>query len=194
MKIAITQRVDKIDEYNETRDSLDQRWWKLLGVCNLTPIVFPNDLSLTYKILRHTQIDGIILTGGNQTRERLEVESLLIEFAIKNYLPVLGVCNGMQVIQNYFGVPLIKISNHIQQEQEILIDGMPAIVNSYHDFGSVETIKELEVWARAYDGVIKAIKHTRHPITGIMWHPERASPFLERDIHLIKSIFNRIPA
>lgn len=189
-KIAITQRTDKIVDYNETRDAVDQRWWHLLNVCDITPIIFPNDLSLAYRILKEFKLDGVILTGGNQTRERLEVESLLLEAAISKRIPVLGVCNGMQVIQNFFGVTLSKVNNHVHPEQEILVDGEPTIVNSYHDYGTVETVDELLVWAKAHDGVVKAIKHTKYPLTGIMWHPERLDPLSPRDISLIKKIFN----
>lgn len=189
-KIAITQRIDKITEYSETRDALDQRWWQLLNVCDVAPIIFPNDLTMAYRILQNTRIDGVLLTGGNQTRERLEVESLLIEHAINKRLPVLGICNGMQVIQNFFGITLNKVHNHIHPEQEILIDDQPVVVNSYHDYGTVETVDELLVWAKAHDGVVKAIKHVNYPITGIMWHPERLIPFSKRDISLIRKIFH----
>ena len=72
--IAITQRVDIYPDYDEKRDALDQRWWKLLNHCNLMPILFPNDLITASKILNHMNFDGIILTGGNQTSERSEVK------------------------------------------------------------------------------------------------------------------------
>lgn len=189
--IAITQRVDKVPQYDENRDALDQRWWNLLNACDLIPVIFPNDLALAYKLLKTHPIDGIILSGGNQTRERIEVESLLIETAISHRIPLLGVCNGMQVIQNYFGISLIKTPNHIHSKQEILVEGEPDFVNSYHEEGTVETIDELVVWARAHDGIIKAIKHIKYPLTGIMWHPERIAPFANRDVKLIKKIFQR---
>ena len=188
-KIAISQRIDKIASYNETRDALDQRWWNLFNICDLTPIIFPNDLSLAYKMLECFALDGVILTGGNQSQERLEVESLLIEFSIMRNIPLLGICHGMQMIQHYFGIPLIKAANHVKELQEILIDGQPEIVNSYHDYGSFEITDEFIVWAKAHDGMIKAIKHSQYPLTGIMWHPERIMPFAKRDIQLIKTIF-----
>jgi putative glutamine amidotransferase len=187
--IAITQRITHEDAYCETRDALDQRWWKFLNACNLTPLIFPNDLTLAYKLLRQIPIDGVILTGGNQTRERLEVESLLLEEAIAKDIPVLGVCNGMQVIQNFFGVTLQKISNHINSKQEILINEQPEVVNSYHEYGTTQTNEKLVVWAKAQDGVIKAIRHTDYPIIGIMWHPERLTPYAERDLNLLQKLF-----
>ncbi|MHB1947002.1 MAG: gamma-glutamyl-gamma-aminobutyrate hydrolase family protein [Gammaproteobacteria bacterium] len=187
--IAITQRITHEEAYSETRDALDQRWWKLLNVCNLTPLIFPNDLTLAYKLLQQIPIDGVILTGGNQTRERLEVESLLLEEAIAKDLPVLGVCNGMQIIQNYFGVTLQKIPNHVIANQEIIIDEQPAVVNSYHEYGTTQTNEKLVVWAKAHDGVVKAIRHTEYPIIGIMWHPERLAPFAERDLKLLQKLF-----
>ena len=95
----------------------------------------------------------------------------------------------MQFIQKFFGLTLNKISNHVCENQEIIVNGKCEMVNSYHDFGTTETNQELTVWARAHDGIVKAIKHVTLPIFGIMWHPERLTPFVQRDIKLVHHIF-----
>jgi gamma-glutamyl-gamma-aminobutyrate hydrolase PuuD len=41
----------------------------------------------------------------------------------------------------------------------------------------------------AADGVVKAVRHSAHPITGIMWHPERIAPFAADDVALFRRVF-----
>jgi putative glutamine amidotransferase len=96
----------------------------------------------------------------------------------------------MQAIQNLFNVPLEGVDGHIAEEFEILIEGKCFMVNSYHNLGSKITVDELAVWAVARDGIIMAIRHSSHPILGIMWHPERIYPFRPDDIQLIAKFFS----
>lgn len=186
--IAVTQRTQIIAEYDETRDCLDQRWHDFLLACNITPLIIPNNLEVAKKIINSVNFEGVLLTGGNNTLSREITEKLLLEFAIQRKLPVLGICHGMQFIQNYFGDKLEKISGHILEKQEILINGVRETVNSYHNYGTLNASSEFTVWARADDGVIKAIRHQLLPITGIMWHPERYEKFKLKDITLFKEI------
>lgn len=188
--VALTQRVEVNEAHAEKRDALDQRWWQFLNSCHIIPLIIPNDVSLAKELLKTVPIQGVFLTGGSRAPERDEVELFLVEYATKNCMPLFGVCHGMQVIQKYFGIPLKKIDNHVSPQQEILIDGKSTVVNSYHDYGTFETNQNLQVWAKAPDGVIKAVRHIKLPIVGIMWHPERLYPYAERDINLVKYFFH----
>jgi putative glutamine amidotransferase len=141
-------------------------------------------------------ISGILLTGGNDLTayggdapERDATESVLIDIADKRALPILGVCRGMQMIQHRFGIRLGRVAGHVARLQTISVEGNPAEVNSYHNFGTTETRPPLQAWAFAEDGVIKAIRHPGARMTGIMWHPERLSPFASRDITLFQQFF-----
>jgi len=120
-KIFISQRVDIIN--NERRDSCSQEWNELAINCGFIPIFVPNNIKLVYSLLSFISPDGIILTGGNDlveyngnAPERDEVESLLIEYALINNLPLLGVCRGMQMILNYFNNKLVKVKNHVRTQ------------------------------------------------------------------------------
>lgn len=188
--IAITQRTQFIEEHQETRDALDQRWHDLLVLCNIVPLIIPNHLETANNIIDHTPISGIVLTGGNDSPSRMLTETMLLEFAIRKKLPVLGVCHGMQVIQQYFGLKLHNITGHITEKQEIFLQDKTYAVNSYHSLGTTETTSDLIVWAKAHDGIVKAIKHKELPLMGIMWHPERHNPFHEFDIMLMKNFFS----
>ena len=193
--IIVTQREIQID--SEARDSIDRRWFDFFKKSNLTPIIAPNDIELVKAIFTKIEFDGILLTGGGdikacggKDKKREEVEDFLIEYAIKKKIPLVGICRGMQKIQNYFGVKIDKVLGHVAQKQKILINNKLSEVNSYHDFGTKENnSKEFEIFAIAKDEVIKGIKHKKHNITAIMWHPERIIPNRKEDIKLFNEVF-----
>jgi len=141
-------------------------------------------------------IGGLVLTGGNDLAalggdapERDAVENALLDLAERRRLPALGVCRGMQVIQQRYGIPLRRVEGHVAQRQVIQIEGERKEVNSFHHFAAFDSRPPLEVWAVADDGVVKAIRHSAEPIMGIMWHPERSTPFSPADVVLFRKVF-----
>jgi putative glutamine amidotransferase len=48
----------------------------------------------------------------------------------------------------------------------------------------------LEIMANTRDQSIEAIKHQSKPIYGIMWHPERETPYSEHDLNFFTNIFS----
>lgn len=196
--IAISQRVVIHSETKERRDALDQNWIQLLDDCNLLPILISNREKTAMDLLAAVPISGILLTGGNDliryggdASERDHTERRLLSYACKKNIPLLGVCRGMQVIQNYFGVELEKVRGHIQKKQTIFIKDQQREVNSYHNWGTSSNRSPLKIWARAEDGIVKAIRHEEKSIMGIMWHPERMIPFHSEDINMINNFFHQ---
>ncbi|HEX4138626.1 MAG TPA: gamma-glutamyl-gamma-aminobutyrate hydrolase family protein [Bryobacteraceae bacterium] len=194
--VAITQRVSVVPAYGERRDCLDQAWTKFLAACGLLPVLLPNIADAAFALCERAGISGLVLTGGNDLAalggdapERDAVENTLLDWAESRLLPVLGVCRGMQAIQRRFAVPLCRVEGHVAQRQVIRIDGERKEVNSYHNFGALDSRPPLEVWAVADDGVVKAIRHAALPLTGIMWHPERCDPFSPADVELFRRVF-----
>lgn len=180
-KIFVSQRSYVEPKHGEIRDALDQRWHAFFAKTGIVPLLVPNNPEVTKRMIAELPADGILLTGGNDTPEREASEYALLEHAIRTRLPVLGVCHGMQAIQRYFGVEIEKVSGHVSPAMTIQIEGKPATVNSYHELGATGSVDALEVWARADDGVVKAVRHRDLPITAIMWHPEREAMPGERD-------------
>jgi len=196
--LAITQRVDVDGKTGERRNALDQRWGDFVLAAGFLPLILPNSRATAQALLAACRIQGILLTGGNSLMscggdapERDEFEFWLLEQAQLHRWPVLGVCRGMQLIQSHQGSKLTPVSNHIAAEQEIQIEGTIHKVNSYHTWGCCEENPELSVWAVASDGVQKAVKHKQFPWWGIMWHPERISPFRNEDFELFHTIFSK---
>ncbi len=153
-------------------------------------------LEVALELFRRAEVAGLVLTGGNDLAalggdapERDATENALLDAAEASGLPVLGVCRGMQVIQQRYAVPLRRDSGHVIARQTIDIEGKESEVNSYHNFAASESRPPLEAWALARDGIVKAVRHSAQPVTGIMWHPERNTPFAARDIALFRRIF-----
>ncbi|MBM7571008.1 anthranilate synthase component II [Aquibacillus albus] len=98
-------------------------------------------------------------------------------------IPIFGVCLGFQLIVEFFGGKVIKgeqpmhgkISNihHIQDGVFNSIPN-PTKVTRYHSLiaDSTSIPEELVVTARTNDGVIMGVRHLKHPIEGIQFHPE----------------------
>ncbi|NDV89868.1 hypothetical protein GTH32_01490 [Alteromonas sp. 345S023] len=196
--VFVTQRVDKLQSRNETRDSLDQKWASLLMHCRLLPILIPNNVHAAEALYKKITPSGLLLTGGNSlvayggdAPQRDETEKRLLDIFFAEQKPVLGVCRGMQVIQDKYGQALTPVTGHIARKQQIEYKGILRTVNSYHELGTRNNTTEFNVDAQSLDGVIKAISHPKAPIVGIMWHPEREEEFCAHDIKFIKEFFNR---
>ena len=206
--IGITQRVDKIESYNEYRDALDQRLINWIVSLGFIAVPIPNSLvdltsptNLQSNIddwLNEVGIDGIILSGGNDIgkfENRDLTEKNLLFWAEKYKKPVLGVCRGMQMLGLYAGEELIEVDGHINTRHELKIKKeyknlFPNSVNSYHNFALKKCPNEYEMLAESKDGCIKAIKHKRLLWEGWMWHPEREVLFNNIDKERFKKLVN----
>jgi len=194
--IAVSQRVDIVIGRNERRDALDQHWVQLLLKAGFQTIILPNNKESVVLLMESLPICGVIFTGGNDlveyggnAAERDEMELALLIYVLNHKLPALGVCRGMQLFQDFWGIPLQKVSNQVTHQQTININGKLEIVNSFHHWGSFQSHLLFENFAISEEGIIKGIKHKSSPLHGIMWHPERIIPYRAQDINLIKEIF-----
>ena len=92
------------------------------------------------------------------------------------------------------GVDLVKKEGHVGTRHQLVVharkDEWPANVNSYHNWGLASCPAGFEVAAKAEDGSIEAITHSKLPWEGWMWHPEREAPFSPQDIKRLKRLFS----
>ena len=198
-KILITQRCDKIDGRDETRDALDVRWAKILFDLGFIPLPVCSELAGSIEYLEQLKPDGILLSGGNDigaAPKRDQLEKELLDYAKANNLPVLGVCRGMQMLNNYYDGSLVEMAGHVGGSHLLTGEWAKKFgyqkVNSYHNHAvTAETLAQsLESLAITADGVIEAVKHSTLPWIGIMWHPEREPTLNNADKKLLVGHFN----
>ena len=206
-RIAFTQRITKKKNYKEIRDCLDQNWIDLSFKLNAIPFVLPNiDIKNTSKILDIYKPNLIVLTGGNDIvtkiknnnkiyKKKDEFEISIIRYSIKNSIPIIGVCRGMQLINIFFKGKLSKISNHVSCDHKIFFleknkNILTNKVNSFHNWGiKIKDLgKNLNILATDKEKNIESFIHKNKKIIGIMWHPERYKRFNKKDINLFKKL------
>jgi putative glutamine amidotransferase len=159
--------------------------------------------------------DGIILTGGEDINplqyndtinlavcgdinyQRDTLERKLFDSALKNKIPLIGVCRGMQMmnvasggslygdIPSEIGTTVIHRNNGEVNHEIVLCDTSSLIfsidtdtimVNSWHHQGLKIIPNHLRVIARSFDGLPEAVvmDKSEHPfMIAVQFHPER---------------------
>ncbi len=184
----------------EKRDALAQDWYTFLKAVlpKTLCIPIPNIGKHAVNIVKDLNINGLILTGGNDLNTeplRDITEESLLDFALQQNLPVLGVCRGAQMLNAFLGGKLKPLSkNHLAQRHHINIQGNELSVNSYHEYGffAKDLAEGLIPIATAEDQSIEAFRHTTNPWLGLMWHPERETNHAKWDCEQIQSLFKEI--
>lgn len=160
-------------------------------------------------------VDALIFTGGGDLspewysgshhptlymvdQERDTTEVALAQAVLKEEIPALGICRGMQVLGVASGAKLVAhIPDHVGADVEhrtpdrkptrhevrvlsgtrlarLVGDGKLPVV-SWHHQAVAQVPKGWRVAALAPDGIIEAIEAERHPwLIAVQWHPELA--------------------
>ena len=206
LKIGITSRVVEAETYAEKRDAISQDWTTFIQKINGIPIYIPNSLLDIESFANELKIDALVLSGGDNVGfppEREKTEHALINFAMKNEIPLLGVCRGMQKINQFFGGSQDKLETdeHVNNEHQIKIHDKKLLnifgseiinVNSFHhNIIKEKTLgQDLIPFALSnIDDTIEGFYHQKFPFFGVMWHPEREQK--EFDKGMMNQLFNR---
>ena len=126
--------------------------------------------------------DAILLSPGPGRPENAGVMPQLIK-AVRDRIPLLGVCLGHQAIGQSFGAEVVSAASIMHGKiSEITHDGRGLFAGLKGPFKAVryhslalreETLpKELVITARADDGEIMALEHREYPVFGVQFHPE----------------------
>lgn len=155
------------------------------------------------------EFDGFLSTGGRfafpdewfmdgqvskaPKSERLNFEIALMRGFLDRGKPVLGICNGMQVLAGVQGSRLSpdirSLGPHVMEHDKgghihsVAVQPGTALarivgehelhVNTFHREGVVEPAGGIVVSAIAPDGIIEAVELPSHPFAiGVQWHPE----------------------
>lgn len=180
------------------------------------PVLIPLGLSEDQLLTMPSRLDGIIFSGGgdidpgiyggephqeisfvDSDRDRVELQ--LVQNVLKNRIPFLGICRGIQMINVALGGTLYThIPDQLPSEvhhpyiegnprdylaHEVLIQpgsqifdimGQPGVmVNSMHHQGIDQLGDDLQVTAHAPDGLIEGVEMRDYPFgIAVQWHPE----------------------
>ena len=151
--------------------------------------------------------DGIILPGGIKI---LPTDRYILEYAIDNNIPILGICLGMQTMSCYKeDIILEKNSvdgiNHKQSDDEVykhkvrinknsllykIMGEEEIMVNSFHNYHATKN-KYYNTVAYSEDGLIEAIEYPSETFNiGVQWHPEKLVDIDEYSKKLIMYFIN----
>jgi len=185
IRVALTMRVTEAPTYIERRDSISHDWIKLICEWGMVPFLIPNKLDNPTEYLDSLSPDILILTGGDdlgKTPGRDKTEFEILAHALYQNLPILGICRGLQLINQYFGGSLSPVESHVAIQHPINFNteifpiyGNALLVNSYHNQTILPAGLGEGLTAVGVDenGGIEAALCIDRPVAGLMWHPER---------------------
>ncbi len=170
-------RLLMIDNYDSFTFNLVQYLGELGAHCD----VVRND-SIPVEAVEEREPDGIVISPGPCTPKEAGIS---VE-AVRRYagrLPILGVCLGHQSIAAAFGGKVVAAralmhgkTSLIQHDGQGIFKGLPNPFEAtrYHSLAvERESLpQELEVTARTEDDEIMGLRHTRHAVIGVQFHPE----------------------
>lgn len=167
-----------IDNY----DSFTYNLVEYIKQCGITDYdVFRNDKISMEECAAYDQI--IISPGPG-----VPIEAGIVNEMIKELAPskkILGICLGMQAMGEVFGCKLTNLetvyhgeATPIQRtkEDDPIFKNIPEklIVGRYHSWGIHEKnmSADFTILAKDSEDIIMAIRHKKHNLTGLQFHPE----------------------
>ena len=126
------------------------------------------------------ELDLILVSPGPKDPAHAGISVQLIK-AFCSKVPILGVCLGMQCINEAFGgktvrapVPMHGKTSLIEHHHQCLFKNIPSpfAAARYHSLIVQLEGDELLVTSRSQDGVVMGISHPSFPLHGVQFHPE----------------------
>lgn len=150
------------------------------------------ELSIEEKKMLTKQLemcDGILMPGGFKM---LNYDFFILDYAIKNNIPILGICLGMQVMANYnreiwnerndpnginHRIESGEYVHYVNIDEESILFSIIKksrfMVNSFHNFHVLSSEYYKSV-GYSEDGLIEAIEYPSKTFNiGVQWHPEK---------------------
>jgi anthranilate synthase/aminodeoxychorismate synthase-like glutamine amidotransferase len=166
-------------------DSFTYNLVQYLGELGAEPVVYRND-ALTVEDVLALKPAAAVLSPGPCTPSDAGILVPLVT-ALAGKIPILGVCLGHQAIGQAFGGTVVRAerlmhgkSCSVVHEYDALFEGIPSPLTGmrYHSLvvepQSLPNELQITAWSadRPKGAEIMAIKHRKHPIYGVQFHPE----------------------
>lgn len=198
MKIGITCRI--LTEDGTRKEFVNEDYFKLLDKYGFIPIVLSSTTSKLDDLLN--LCDCFLIPGGDDLDAKLynevnhetniladpKIDTLdikVIEYAIKNNKPILGICRGLQILNVYFKGTLvqhIEDNSHKKNYDDLLelnddsrlINILPKtfIINSFHH-QKIGKLGNGLIVDGVSKGAIELITHKDYPIIATQYHIEQ---------------------
>ncbi len=171
------KRVLVLDNY----DSFTYNLVQCLGMLGSEPIVYRSN-RISLEDVERIRPRRIVVSPGPGAPDSAGISIPMIrEYGSR--MPILGVCLGHQCISRVYGGRVVRAERVMHgKTSSITHDGKgvfrgvanPLEAARYHSLVVDEKSLPgcLEVSGRTGDGVIMGLRHQRHPVEGIQFHPE----------------------
>lgn len=192
--MVLNMKLLMIDNYDSFTYNLVQLFYEF----DLEVIVFRHD-QVDLKTMEAQGPDWICISPGPKT----PAHSGISQEAVRRFgdrVPILGVCLGMQVINEVFGgetrrapVPVHGKCSQVHHNGQGVLAGLPSpfLAARYHSLQIIRKSSELITVAEAPDGVIMAVRHESFPIHGVQFHPE--SFLTEYGLNIVQNFLRLSP-
>jgi gamma-glutamyl-gamma-aminobutyrate hydrolase PuuD len=174
MKISISLETTQVLR-NTWHSAINHEWYEFLSGHEIRPLISrtPADLADT---------DFLILCGGNDmlnmptwranhdaVRDAFEHE--LLDQALANNIPVMGVCRGFHFMNLHCGGSLKYLETPYDN---VPVDLFEVQVTCHHTIGIDQLAPGFECMLADASGVIELARDSQRRFLGVGWHPERA--------------------
>ncbi len=162
-------------------DSFTYNLVQYMGELGAEMVVRRND-ELTVDEVEALEPERIVLSPGPCTPQEAGISIELIR-RFAGWVPILGVCLGHQAIGAAFGGDVVRAAklmhgktSEVEHDGKTVFTGIasPMICTRYHSLivSEKNLPEELEVSARTADGTIMGLRHRKHKVEGVQFHPE----------------------
>ena len=164
-----------VDNY----DSFTYNLYQLFAFLGVEVEIFRNDAISVEELLK-IKPHRICISPGPKAPKDSGI-SMDVVRAFHGKVPILGVCLGMQVINEVFGgrtdlapYPVHGKKDLVYHNGKGILKGIPSpfYAARYHSLQCRPVSPELEVVGKTKDGVVMAVAHRIYPTFGVQFHPE----------------------